>query len=81
MATYRIKGMHCASCATIIEKTLKKQDGVKSVVVSFGTETAQIEHDLDLAPLSKLSDSLSKYGYSLSDEALKSKGGEESIRN
>lgn len=76
MATYRIKGMHCASCATIIEKTLKKQDGVKSVVVSFGTETAQIEHDLDLAPLSKLSDSLSKYGYSLSDEALKSKGGE-----
>ncbi|MSR78959.1 MAG: hypothetical protein EXS59_02325, partial [Candidatus Taylorbacteria bacterium] len=40
--TYKIKGMHCASCAGIIEKILKKQNGVSSAQVNFGTETAKI---------------------------------------
>jgi copper chaperone CopZ len=38
--TFRVKGMHCASCASIIEKTLKKVDGVQHVEVNYGTETA-----------------------------------------
>ena len=40
--TFRIKGMHCASCAGIIEKTLKKAEGVESVEVNYGTETAKV---------------------------------------
>src|SRR3989338_2439107 len=43
--TYRVKGMHCASCASIIEKTFKKTEGVHSVHVNYGTETAKVEFD------------------------------------
>jgi Cu2+-exporting ATPase/Cu+-exporting ATPase len=43
--TLRIKGMHCASCASIIERTVKKIDGVESVIVNNGTETAKVSFD------------------------------------
>lgn len=36
--TYSIKGMHCASCAGIIEKTLRRQDGVSDISVNYGTD-------------------------------------------
>ena len=39
--TYKIKGMHCASCAGIIERTFKKAKGVSSVEVNYGTEGAK----------------------------------------
>ena len=37
--------MHCASCAGIIEKTFKKTEGVESVEVNYGTETAKVSFD------------------------------------
>src|SRR3989339_1599461 len=40
---FKISGMHCASCALVIENALKKVDGVKSVNVNYGTEKATIE--------------------------------------
>ena len=43
--TYRIRGMHCASCASIIEKSLKKVAGVEDTEVNFGTETVKISFD------------------------------------
>jgi len=53
---FRIKGMHCASCAGIIEKTLKQQIGVESAEVNYGTEKAKVIFDgakIDLVQLSK----------------------------
>jgi len=43
--TYKVKGMHCASCSTIIEREFKKIPGVESAEVNFGTETAKITFD------------------------------------
>ena len=43
--TYKIKGMHCASCASIIENTFKKTEGVKSAEVNYGTEAVKIAFD------------------------------------
>jgi Cu+-exporting ATPase len=63
--TYKIKGMHCASCAAIIEKTLKKKPGVQSVEVNYGTEAAKITHDTTLASAEHLSETLQPLGYSL----------------
>ncbi len=40
--TFKIKGMHCASCAGIIEKTFQKTDGVTSAEVNYGTEAAKV---------------------------------------
>lgn len=61
--TVPIKGMHCASCALVIEKTLSKAEGVKEVKVNYGTEKASIEYDKEKVSLTKMSDLLKPYGY------------------
>ncbi len=63
--TYHIKGMHCASCASIIEKTLKKVEGVHSVQVNYGTETATISFDALQTNPDALSGHIEPLGYSL----------------
>ena len=61
--TVPIKGMHCASCALVIEKTLAKAEGVKEVKVNYGTEKASIEYDKEKVSLTKMSDLLKPFGY------------------
>lgn len=46
---YRIEGMHCEGCAQTIEAVLGQMRGVKRVAVSFGTQSAQVEFDADMA--------------------------------
>ena len=41
----KIQGMHCASCATILNKALSKAEGVKNASVNFSTERASIEYE------------------------------------
>jgi Cu+-exporting ATPase len=40
-----IKGMHCASCSSLIDSTLSKKDFVKKSNVNFSTGKASIEFD------------------------------------
>ncbi len=42
---YDIKGMHCASCQAIVEKTVKALDGVNSVEVSLLLNSAEVDFD------------------------------------
>jgi Cu2+-exporting ATPase/Cu+-exporting ATPase len=63
--TYKVKGMHCASCAGIIEKTFKKVDGVQSVEVNYGTEKAKVSFDMSKTNPEDLSSKIEKLGYSL----------------
>jgi Cu+-exporting ATPase len=58
-----ISGMHCASCATIIDKTLKKTNGVKEVNVNFSTSKATIGFDENLINENSLIDVIKKRGY------------------
>lgn len=62
--TYSISGMHCASCAMRIEKSLKQVEGVKQVVVNFATEKATIELEKNIAQ-SKIKEAVEKAGYKL----------------
>lgn len=62
--TYNIRGMHCASCAAVIESTLKRVPGVQSVEVNFGTETAKIATD-EHTTHETLSKKVEPLGYSL----------------
>ncbi|MDD5148602.1 MAG: heavy metal translocating P-type ATPase, partial [Candidatus ainarchaeum sp.] len=43
--TLQVSGMHCASCALIINKALVKKEGVKEANVNFSTSKATIEFD------------------------------------
>ena len=46
--TYKIQGMHCASCVATIERVLLKTAGVHSASVNFASESALVEFDEDI---------------------------------
>ncbi|OGG35424.1 hypothetical protein A2363_04385 [Candidatus Gottesmanbacteria bacterium RIFOXYB1_FULL_47_11] len=54
--------MHCASCASLIEKKLKKTPGVTAAAVNYGSEQAVVEGDTTVTP-SVLSSAVSDIGY------------------
>lgn len=57
-----ISGMHCTSCAGVIEKELKKVSGVSKATVNFATQKAAIEHE-DTAHTDQLVGAVRKAGY------------------
>lgn len=63
--TYKVKGMHCASCAGIIERTFKKVDGVFSAEVNYGAEMAKISFNESKINFENLSQKIEPLGYSL----------------
>jgi Cu2+-exporting ATPase/Cu+-exporting ATPase len=62
---YKVKGMHCASCASVIEKTFKKMAGVQLAEVNYGTEKAKISFDPTKTNPQDLSKQIEPLGYSL----------------
>ena len=44
-ASFEIVGMHCATCALKITKSLKKVEGVKDCNVNYALEKASVEYD------------------------------------
>ena len=60
-----VKGMHCASCASIIERTVKKIEGVKNISVNNGTENAKISFDKNKTNPEDFNKKLEPLGYSL----------------
>jgi Cu2+-exporting ATPase/Cu+-exporting ATPase len=72
--TFRIKGMHCASCANIIESALKKTEGVSFVEVNYGTETAKVSFDETKISQTNLSKKIEPLGYSISAPSAEEMG-------
>ena len=62
---FKIKGMHCASCAMNIQKALSKSPGVISAQANFGSETALIEYDEQKISPKDLAKTVSDVGYKL----------------
>jgi Cu2+-exporting ATPase/Cu+-exporting ATPase len=62
---YKVKGMHCASCSSTIEKTFKKVEGVHSAEVNYGTEKAKVSFDPSKTNPHDLSKHIEPLGYSL----------------
>ncbi|MFZ2205132.1 MAG: heavy metal translocating P-type ATPase [Minisyncoccia bacterium] len=72
--TYKIKGMHCASCAGIIEKTFKKTEGVISAEANYGNESVKVSFDETKINPEGLSKKIEPLGYSLITETAESMG-------
>ncbi|MEI7557413.1 MAG: heavy metal-associated domain-containing protein [bacterium] len=54
MVSIDIDGMHCSSCALLIEKSLRKMPGVLQASVNFSSEQAMVKIDPMTASKSEL---------------------------
>lgn len=61
--TYPIKGMHCASCVNVIEKTLKKTAGINNAVVNLAAETATVTFDPTICTEDQITTAVANVGY------------------
>ncbi|MFA4891602.1 MAG: heavy metal translocating P-type ATPase, partial [Candidatus Gracilibacteria bacterium] len=58
-----LEGMHCASCAKIIEHSLKNVSGVKDANVNFAAEKARVLYDESTTSVEKLISAVKTAGY------------------
>ena len=58
-----IIGMHCASCARLIEKKLIKTDGVIDANVNYASEIATVDFDQEKTNEEKLVKAVNETGY------------------
>ena len=58
-----LSGMHCASCATIIERSLKKVPAVKEANVNFAAEKASVLYDEGRGSINDLVAAVKAAGY------------------
>ncbi|MGD8427319.1 MAG: heavy metal translocating P-type ATPase [Balneolaceae bacterium] len=58
-----IKGMHCASCVSSVENSLKKLDGVNGANVNLATESALIDFDTAKVNRNDLKKAVENVGY------------------
>lgn len=65
---FKIEGMHCASCATIISKEVSKLPGINKINVNFANEKAKIDFDESKTNLEFMNSSIEKLGYRMIDQ-------------
>ncbi|MBI5794613.1 copper-translocating P-type ATPase [Candidatus Uhrbacteria bacterium] len=61
--TLSISGMHCASCAAIITRRLRKTAGVEEANVNYGAAKAYVRHDPATAGVPVLIEAVKAAGY------------------
>lgn len=70
--TFKVTGMHCASCELIIEKKLINLPGIQSVEASAGKNEVLVEYDGNEPQTIELSGLFAKENYRFSDQSEKS---------
>ena len=61
---FKIKGMHCVSCAMSIDGELEDTDGVRSASTNYSKEECEVEFDEKKVKIEKLFKAIRKTGYS-----------------
>lgn len=74
-AEIKISGMHCASCALNLEKSLKDVEGVEDAQVNFGTEKATVKYNPEKLKLPELEKTVENTGYGVVNEKVTIKVG------
>ena len=75
-----LSGMHCSSCAGLIERSLKKVPGVKEANVNFAAEKASVVFDEAQTPKESLLKAVEKTGYGATFVTDKDDGAEAAKR-
>ena len=61
--TFPIVGMHCASCAKLIERKLARTPGVESAMVNYASEIASVELQSERVTENILAQAVEDVGY------------------
>lgn len=62
-AELMVTGMHCASCAALIEELLAEQEGVQAATVDLDEARARVEYDSALLSVDELVGTITGAGY------------------
>jgi copper chaperone CopZ len=62
-AFFKVVGMYCISCKSIVEKQLKKENGIKRIDVDYMTDSVTVEFDPSVITKEEIKDRLEKSGY------------------
>ncbi|MBQ6698334.1 MAG: cadmium-translocating P-type ATPase [Oscillospiraceae bacterium] len=76
---FRVRGMHCASCARSVEVNIGKLSGVQSVSVNLAGESAAISFDADTISQKQIISAINKLGFKASLPSEKDKNEDEAI--
>lgn len=68
---FKIKGMHCASCVSLIQNKVSKLAGVESCEVGLSSEKATVTFKENPIPLQRINTTLHPFGYSFEDTSVK----------
>ncbi len=61
--TFKVSGMHCASCVAVITRALKKKEGIKNATVNYSTEKASVEYDPKIINTKEIIKTIKAKGY------------------
>ena len=61
--SFRVEGMHCATCVFTIEKTLRKDPGVTRANVNLATESCDLTFDPEKTTLDRIFSAVREAGY------------------
>lgn len=62
-ALFRVVGMYCTSCKSIVEKQLKDEKGVIKVDINYMTDSVIVDFNPSLVTNEKIKNRLEKFGY------------------
>ena len=62
-AFFKVVGMYCISCKSIVEKQLKNESGIKRIDVDYMTDSVIVEFDPSVITKEKIKDRLKMSGY------------------
>lgn len=66
--TFKVKGMHCNSCSTLIENALKYKEGIGGVSASYSKEEVEIDFNSEKISEKEIKETIKKCGYEVEDE-------------
>ncbi len=62
---FKIDGMHCTSCAMLIDGELEDLDGVKKAATNYAQQECEVEFDDDKTTEEEMIVAVKKVGYSI----------------
>jgi copper chaperone CopZ len=60
---FKVVGMYCITCKSIVKKQLKNERGIKRIDVDYMTDSVIVEFDPSIITKKKIKDRLKKSGY------------------